>query len=454
MFKLRCKKYTKCVLVWIHTIELITHISSGVSMRSSMLTLDEVRLEGKTVLLRVDFNSPLDPTSGAFLDLSRIEATLPTFNALSKSKVVVLTHQSRPGKSDFTTTSRHSRELQRLLGRPVKFVEDIHGDEALNAIENLVSGDILMLNNVRMDNEEITRKKDGFEEMMNTMIVQKLSSVADAFVNDAFGCIHRSSPSITGFSLALPCIAGRLVMKEFNALNSVFSNTIRPCILVVGGVKIDDSIDTALNMLEKGAADEVWAVGAVANFLHHLSGKNIGDVNLNFLINELGKKWKDIESKAKKILVTYSEKIKLPLDLAINDNGKRKDIAVSDLPTNLPIYDIGIRASMNVSYAIMNAGTVILNGPSGVFEIDEFAFGTIEIVNSCAETSAYVVMGGGHTATIVEQRGLKHKMGHVSTGGGACLNFLAGRHLPGLESLLVSAERFSIDVKEIVENQE
>jgi phosphoglycerate kinase len=124
------------------------------------------------------------------------------------------------------------------------------------------------------------------------------------------------------------------------------------------------------------------------------------------------------------------------------------------LPTKLPIYDIGIATSMKVSSAIMNAGTVILNGPSGVFEIDDFAFGTIEIVNSCAESSAYVVMGGGHTATIVEQRGVSHKMGHVSTGGGACLNFLAGRHLPGLEGLLVSAERFSVEVKEMIEKHE
>ena len=415
----------------------------------SMLTLDQVKLEGKTVLLRVDFNSPLDPSSGAFLDLSRIEAAIPTFNALAKSKVVVLTHQSRPGKDDFTTTSRHSRELQRLLGRPVKFVEDIHGEFALNSIESLKDGEILMLNNVRMDKEEITRKKDGFEEMMNTMIVQKLSGVADAFVNDAFGCIHRSSPSITGFSLAIPCIAGKLVMKEFNALNSVFSNTIRPCKLIIGGVKIDDSIDTALNMLDKNVADEVWAVGAVGNFLLHLWGRNIGKSNLNFLTNELGEKWAATEEKAKKILLNYSEKINLPIDLATNDSGKRIDINLDQLPTELPIHDIGIGTSMAVSAAIMNAGTVILNGPSGVFEIDEFAFGTIEIINSCAETSAYVVMGGGHTATIVEQRGVSHKMGHVSTGGGACLNFLAGRHLPGLESLLVSAERFAVDVEKI-----
>ena len=420
----------------------------------SMLTLDEVRLEGKTVLLRVDFNSPLDPSSGAFLDLSRFEAAIPTINALSKSKVVIITHQSRPGKSDFTTTSGHSRELQRLLGRPVKFVEDIHGDDALSSIGTMENGDILMLNNIRLDNEENSRKKDGFEEMMNSMLVQKLSSVADAFVNDAFGCIHRSSPSITGFSLAIPCIAGKLMVKEVETLNNVFSNTIRPCKLIIGGVKIDDSIDTALNMLEKNVADEVWAVGAVANLLLDLSGKDIGEINRDFLMAELGEKWDKTKVKAQTLLVNYSDKIQLPIDLGINDNGKRIDISINELPTKLPIYDIGIATSMKVSSAIMNAGTVILNGPSGVFEIDDFAFGTIEIVNSCAESSAYVVMGGGHTATIVEQRGVSHKMGHVSTGGGACLNFLAGRHLPGLEGLLVSAERFSVEVKEMIEKHE
>ena len=168
VIKLRCKKYTEsCLSYKYNTAELITHVLSE-ELMGSMLTLNEVRLEGKTVLLRVDFNSPLDPSTGAFLDLSRIKAAIPTINALSKSKVVILTHQSRPGKSDFTTTSGHSRELQRLLGRPVRFVEDIHGEDALNSIGAMENGDILMLNNIRMDNEEISNMDEYLSDTQSS----------------------------------------------------------------------------------------------------------------------------------------------------------------------------------------------------------------------------------------------------------------------------------------------
>jgi phosphoglycerate kinase len=178
-----------------------------------VLSLDNVNVEGKTVLVRVDINSPLDPSTKEFLDDTRIRAIIPTLNRLSKSKTVLLAHQSRPGKDDFTSTLGHSRELGRVLGRNVKWVEDIHGQKAMEAIESLEDGDILILDNVRKDQEEVSFKGD-FHNMSETKFVQRLASVADLFVNDAFACAHRSSPSIVGFCNDLPCVAGELMRYE------------------------------------------------------------------------------------------------------------------------------------------------------------------------------------------------------------------------------------------------
>ena len=227
---------------------------------AKVLTLDEVDLDGRTVLVRVDINSPLDPINNVFLDDTRIRRIIPTLNKLTKSKVVLLVHQSRPGKKDFTSTLGHSRELGRLLGRNVKWVDDIYGKKALTAIENLEDGELLMLNNVRMDDGE-TNTRGDFLTMSETMMVQNLSMIADAFVNDAFACAHRSSPSIVGFTNVLPCVAGELMNYELSKLGQALDNPKRPCIAVLGGIKVDDSVVVADNMLRGGVSDHVWVTG-------------------------------------------------------------------------------------------------------------------------------------------------------------------------------------------------
>ena len=411
-----------------------------------VLSLDSVNVEGKTVLVRVDINSPLDPSTKEFLDDTRIRAIIPTLNRLSKSKTVLLAHQSRPGKYDFTSTLGHSRELGRVLGRSVKWVEDIHGQKAMEAIESLEDGEILILNNVRMDEEE-TSFKGNFHEMSETKFVQRLASVADLFVNDAFACAHRSSPSIVGFCNELPCVAGELMKFEIEKLNLALNKPKRPCIAVVGGIKVADSISVADNMLRKGIADEVWATGGVANLLVELSGIDIGNINHSFLVKELGKEYHSTVETAKALLNDFHEKVNLPTDLAANVEDNRVDLSVKELPIDAPIFDMGINSIMALSSAIKNAGTIILNGPAGVFEVEDFALGTIEMLNACAESNGYVVVGGGHTATLIMNRGLKDKMGHLSTGGGACLDYMAGRILPGIASLEISAEKFFMDVQ-------
>ena len=427
-------------------------VGSSDYMMEKVLTLDEVDLDGRTVLVRVDINSPLDPETNVFLDDTRIRRIVPTLNKLSKSKVILLAHQSRPGKKDFTSTLGHSRELGRLLGRTVKWVDDIYGKKALAAIENMEDGELLMLNNVRMDDEEVNTKGD-FDIMAETQMVQNLSMVADAFVNDAFACAHRSSPSIVGFTNTLPCIAGELMNYELSKLSQALDNPVRPCIAVLGGIKVDDSVIVAENMLRGNTCDHVWVTGGVANLFLYISGIDIGDVNVNFLKGELGKSWDDTIAKAGKLLIDFPECIIMPSDVALHLEGNRVDHSIENLPIEAPIFDMGITSVRSLSRAIKSAGTIILNGPAGVFEQTDFALGTVEMLNACAESQGYAVMGGGHTATLVSQRGLADKVGHVSTGGGACLDLLAGRVLPGVASLEESAKRFRFSISKPLDHQ-
>jgi phosphoglycerate kinase len=300
-----------------------------------------------------------------------------------------------------------------------------------------------------MDPEEVS-VKGNFEKMAETKIIQRLSSVVDIFVNDAFACAHRNTPSIVGFTHTLPCVAGELMKREIDALDIALENPRRPCIAVVGGIKVEDSISIADNMLRKGIADQIWATGGVANLLVEYSGVDIGKTNHDFLVNELGDSYHKTVETAKAMLNDFSEKIMLPTDLAANVENNRVDLQIQDLPIEAPIFDIGINSTMTLSAAIKQAGTIILNGPAGVFELTDFALGTIEMLNACAESSGYVVVGGGHTATLIMNRGIDHKMGHLSTGGGACLNYLAGRLLPGIASLEYSAEKFKLKISQTI----
>ena len=232
--------------------------------------------------------------------------------------------------------------------------------------------------------------------------------MADVFVYDAFACAHRSTPSGVGFTYLIPCVAGELMKNEMNQLDRALENPARPCIAVLGGIKVDDSILVADNMLRNNICDEFWPTGGVANLLLELSGVEIGATNHDFLVNELGKMWHQTVETAKSLLSDFGEKIRLPVDVAANIEDNRVDLQVAELPIDAPIFDLGIQSIRNLSAAIKSAGTVHLNGPAGVFELPDFAFGTVEMLNACAESTGYAVMGGGHTATLVAKRCLKN----------------------------------------------
>lgn len=417
-------------------------VGGSANSMASFLTLDDVRLSGKTVLVRVDVNSPLNPVTGEFLDDSRLRRIMPTMRHLADAKVVLLAHQSRPGKSDFTSMERHAELLGVLLGREITFIDDVCGERALRAIQGMVSGEMIFLDNVRGHPEEMGLRKASFEELAGSEMTTKLASVADAFVCDAFACAHRNSPTITGLSLVLPSYAGLLMEEEISALSTAVDDPPRPYTVILGGVKCDDSLDIALNLLERGQVDTIVPVGVVGNLMLWASGHSLGDGNEAIIRDSLEDEFERTWVMATQVVERYAEKLLLPIDLAVEKDGERVAISVSKLPSPYPIYDVGLGTLMRIRPVVMNSGCVLWNGPASYFEKPDFAFGTIEIINTCSETDAFVIIGGGHTSTLVVQRGVSDKIGHNSTGGGACLTFLADKRMPALDALALSAAKF------------
>ncbi len=404
-------------------------------MMRDYLTIDDIDLKGKTVLCRLDLNSPMDP-KGIILDDSRFRSHLTTLRELEDSKVVILSHQSRPGKSDFTTMEPHSKLLSKLMRKNVDYIDDIFGSHALNSIRKMGNGDTLLLENTRFYSEESLERTPN--EHTRTHMVRKLSTVCDVFMNDAFSVSHRSHLSVTGFTEVLPSIAGRVMEKEIDSLSKGLSCTERPCIYVLGGTKVDDSIKVTKNVLEKGCADRVLVTGVVANVFLAASGVKIGNANMSFIEKQGYLPLIDI---AHELLSRFGESIGLPVDVALNNNDERVEEKVRSLNTELPIHDIGIETMVKFSKEISSAKTVVMNGPAGVFEKEAFALGTYELIKAGIK-SGFSVIGGGHIAAAAEQLDVSSKFSHVSTGGGACIDFLAGEKLPGIEALKDAACRY------------
>lgn len=399
------------------------------------LTIDDIDLRGKTVLCRLDLNSPMDP-KGIILDDSRFRSHLTTLKELEDSKVVIISHQSRPGKSDFTTMEPHSRLLSKLMRCNVDYVDDIFGSHAINSIREMEKGDVILLENTRFYSEESFERTP--KEHSRTHMVKRLSPICDVFMNDAFSVSHRSHLSVTGFTEVLPSIAGRVMEKEIDSLNRGLSCSERPCIYVLGGTKVDDSIKVTKNVLERGCADRILVTGVVANVFLAAKGVKIGSANMSFIEKQGYMDQIDI---ARELLSRFGENIGLPQDVALNKNDERVEEKVHKLNTELPIHDIGIETMVKFSKEIASAKIVIMNGPAGVFEKEAFALGTYELIKAGTK-SGFSVIGGGHIAAAAEQLGISSKFSHVSTGGGACIDFLAGEKLPGIEALRDAARKF------------
>ncbi|MBE0522805.1 MAG: phosphoglycerate kinase [Methanosarcinales archaeon] len=403
------------------------------------LTIDDFDLSGKTVLCRLDLNSPMGPENG-ILDDKRFRSSLTTVKELEESKLVLMSHQSRPGKSDFTTMEPHAKQLSRLLDRDITYVDDIFGSNAISEIKKLKKGDILMLENVRFFSEESLKR--SAQEHASSHMVKRLSPFMDFYMNDAFGVSHRSHLSIMGFTWTLPSLVGRLMDKEITSLSRGEHDSDGPTIFVLGGTKVDDSLKVTEFVLANNNANRVLLTGVVANVFLAAKGVDIGKTNLEFIQSQ---GYFDQIKIAKKLLKRFNDKIGLPIDVALDKNNERIEEYIDVINKNhnsgLPILDIGLETIVAFSEEIKAAGTVIMNGPAGMFEKDAFALGTVELMQA-ATRAGFSVIGGGHSAAVVQQLGMDSRLDHVSTGGGACIDFLAGEKLPGIEALKEAAARY------------
>ncbi len=401
-------------------------------------TMDDFNFRGKVVLVRVDVNSPIDPITGSILDYSRFEAHRQTLAELKDSKVVILAHQSRPGKRDFTSLKAHADIFTKILHKRVRHVPDLFGDYAIEEIENLRNGDYLLLENTRFYSEEYCLKKNNFK---HTLIVKELSKVADYMINDAFAAAHREQTTLVGFAETIPMIAGRLMEREIKMLTKFMELKERPKYAILGGAKVEDSLNVAKSFLENDIVDAILTGGVVASIFLIASGIDVGPGTMDFIKREYDN-YEELIGQAKKILEKYDDRVKLPVDVVVNKNGGRKGIPIRMLPSEYPIYDIGLDTGTQYESLLRHSKGVIVNGPMGVFELSEFFVGTVMVLRGAAESPGLKVAGGGHTIAALEKYGLKGYFDHISTGGGSLITFLSGGRMPVIEALQKSYELF------------
>ena len=385
----------------------------------TILSIQDLDIKDKRVLVRVDFNVPLTP-NGDVADAGRIKATIPTIQHITKNggKCIIISHLGRPEgkKNPKYSLDVVARCLEKLMGQKVKFVDDCIGDKTLASIIALKPGEIALLENVRFYKEE----EENSEEF-----AEKLALLGDIYVNDAFGTCHRAHASVSSIPKYIPSAAGFLLKKEIVNLNKVLLNPERPFVAILGGAKVSDKIRVIGNLLTK--VDKLLIGGGMAYTFLKAQGKNVGISKVE--IDKLPFA-KDILSKTRIIV--------LPTDSVIAERIDKEAITKvvkDDIPDNWLGLDIGPESIANFISVLSTAKTVLWNGPVGVFEIPQFSNGTKTIAEHLSHCRATTIVGGGDTAAAVEKFGVTSKMTHVSTGGGASLEFLEGRELPGIAAL-------------------
>ena len=399
-------------------------------MDIEFLTIDDLDLEGKTVLVRVDINTPIDPKTGDLLEINRIKESTVTLRSLEGSKVVVASHQGRVGRYDYVSLRKHSKVLSEVMDKEVKFVEDIFGEAAREAIKRLKTGEILLLENLRFAAEENFEFTP--EEAVNTHIVRNLSRYLDACVLDAFPTAHRAHPSIIGFAEKLPTCAGRLVAKELKSLSRIMLTAKAPYTAVLGGSKISDRLEAIDALIENGKANNVLLTGMIAQVFLRAANR------IKFPLPADQEKY---VPKARELLNRYSENFHLPDDLAIRKDGERIEIKPEELKPSMNPLDIGEETIKKYSKIIRSSGTIFMSGPPGFFEMEDFDKGTNELILAVASSLGTTIISGGHLSAALERLGVKEWVDHVSTAGGALVMFMAGKRLPLIEALRRAAKR-------------
>ncbi|MFA6710470.1 MAG: phosphoglycerate kinase [Candidatus Methanomethylophilaceae archaeon] len=398
-------------------------------------TLEDFNFKDKTVLLRVDINCPLDKKSLEIINDSRIRRIIPTIRELmgKRAKVVILAHQSRKGKWDFIPMEQHSKRLAKHLNSPVKYVNDVIGSDAKKAIGGLVPGEVLLLGNVReLDTETADTDMFGHAE---SQLVKELAPLIDYYVCDAFGAAHRSQCSLVGFPMKVPSASGRLMAKEVFALKAIFDEPRRSSVFILGGAKFGDASAMIDHVLGNRTADTVILTGLAGNAFLLARGVDLGEASVDVLREELTDENLQL---ARDVMSRYGQRILLPIDVAVEREGRRVSVLTGDMPTAEPALDIGDESIEKFKKVILSSRTSFMSGPAGMYEREGFGVGTKELMNAMIESRGQSVIGGGHTVGAADTFDLTDRFSYVSTGGGALETFLLGQSLPVIEALKYS----------------
>ncbi|MXX20273.1 MAG: phosphoglycerate kinase [Cenarchaeum sp. SB0661_bin_35] len=403
------------------------------------LTTSHEDLRGRTVLLRVDMNCPIK--DGRIHGKRRIIEAAENLQYLKESRAVVITHQGRVGNDEYVELDGHADILSANCGRPVRYVRDVMGDAAIDAIRSMKNGDIILLDNLRFYAEENYDYKSNADGA-SSMVVRRLSPHLDACVLDAFPCAHRRHPSITGFAYAgVDAYAGVITGRELTNLSRIMSIAKAPHVVVFGGSKIDDRLYAMDRLLNGGRADHILLTGQVGClFLYAQARLDASMVSKEITSNH------GLVKRAHILMDKYPGKLHTPVDVAVNTgDGRRMDVDVRFArgftigddagPKNMQIHDIGPNTVEFYSKWISSAGTVFISGPAGRFEHECFAIGTRSILQAAADSAATTIISGGHLTTALVNMGLTDKINHVSTAGGALVLYMTGAVLPMVEAL-------------------
>lgn len=389
-------------------------------------TIEDIEVQGKKVLVRCDFNVPLK--DGEITNDKRIVAALPTIKYLIENgaKVILCSHLGRPKgeyKPEFSLAPV-AKKLSEYLGKEVKLAEDpeVVGENAKKIASELENGDVMLLENVRYRAEE-TKNVESFSK--------ELASLAEIFVNDAFGTAHRAHCSTTGVADYLPAVCGYLIQKEIKFMGGALANPKRPLVAILGGAKVSDKIGVISNLIDK--CDTIIIGGGMAYTFMKFLGHSIGDSLLEAdWVEKAGEMMADAKAKGVNFLIPVDNKVGKEYD----ENTEAMIVNSDEIPEGWMGLDIGPKSMELFVDAIKGAGTVIWNGPMGVSEWENFAAGTIAVANAVAESGAVSIIGGGDSVAAVTKLGFADKMSHISTGGGASLEFLEGKELPGIAALM------------------
>lgn len=395
-----------------------------------MLTLNDIDTDGKTVFLRVDMNCPVD-SDGNLAGTKRIEEAARTAADLSGAKVVVASHQGRVGNSEYTGTEGHAEVLGRMMGREILHVQDVIGSAAQKAIGDMETGQVLVLDNLRLCAEE--NYEFSPKDAARTVMVRRLAKLFDVCVLDSFSSAHRSHPSLVGFAQLMPACAGRTVEREVGRLDRIMTVAKAPHAVVLGGSKVYDRLEAIRQLIKNGRADHVLLAGVIGNVFLRAQGRIRAPLGIA--------REEEAVSRAHKLIGEYPDVFSTPVDVAVDKDGERLEMDVRDLGPGEAIFDLGPKTIDHYRRIISGAGTVFMSGPAGNFESGQFDYGTRALLEGVASSMATTIVSGGHLSHALKEYGLADKIDHVSTAGGALVLYLTGKRLPMLKALEDAASR-------------